>query len=177
MHDITPDDAVADVLTAAGFDIVRCAEPGTVGFPCRGAEGSCPLDGSIDVAVVVHDRPSLDLTPGEVGVVCALRDGVPVVVAGNHTHSAYRGQCDAEAADVDDIVAACRRAMAAAQHRASDFVSNFAGVPAEVTRQGHAIAVQLPVDATERHAVLAHQATTRMFPSARTIDVTKESST
>ena len=174
MHDITPDDVVAGLLTTAGYDIVRCTEGRDAEFPCRGAGGSCPLDGSVDVAVVVHDRPSVDLAPGEVGVVCALRDGVPVVVAGNHTQSAYVAQCRAVAADLDDIPAACARAITAAQHRASHFVTSFAGVPAEVVRRGHRVMVHVAAEATDHQVVLAHQGATRFYPSARTIDVAKD---
>ena len=171
MHDITPDRVVADVLTAAGYDVVRCAEPDAPDFPCAGAFGSCPLDGSVDVAVVVHDRPAVDLAHGEIGVVCALRDAVPVVVAGNHTQSAFGARCDAVANSVGDVPAACRWAIAAAAHRASDFVSIFAGVSTTVERRGHVVTVRLAPDATAAQAELASRATSRMYPSARTIDV------
>src|SRR5689334_1884487 len=97
MHDITPDSTVADALRRGGYDVVRCSEDGATPFPCSGAGGSCPLDGSVDVAVVVHDRPTTDLAVGEVGVVCAFRDGVPVVLAGNHTQSPFDVRCDAVA--------------------------------------------------------------------------------
>jgi hypothetical protein len=171
MHDELPDDAVAGALTAAGFDLVRCYDPGRATFPCRGAKGSCPLDGRVDVAVVVHHRDSDDLAPSELGAVCALRDAIPLVVAGNHTQSAYGSSCDAVADDVDSVVAACWRAIAAADHRASDYVGTFAGARAEVTRRGHTVTVRLPADATEGQSVLAHQAASRLYPSARIISV------
>lgn len=173
LHDITIDQPVADVLSRAGHDVVRCSEPGQPAFPCSGADGSCPLDGSVDVAVVVHDRPSAELAVGEIGVVCALRDGIPVVLAGNHSQSAFASRCDAVAADTQDVPAACERAVAAAD-RAAGFVSRFCGADAVVVRRGHAVRVQLAPGATERHAVLAHQAVKCLFPTVRTIDVAVE---
>jgi hypothetical protein len=171
MHDITRDDAIADVLVRAGYDVVRCAAPDEEVFPCAGAGGSCPLDGSVDVAVVVHDRPAVELSVGEVGVVCAMRDGIPVVLAGNHTQSPFGERVDAVALDASDVPAACRRAIAAVERRASDFVGAFAGVDADVTRHGHSVSVRLGTGASDRQAVLAHQAATRLYPNARRIDV------
>jgi hypothetical protein len=172
MHDdITPDTAVADALSAAGYDIVRCSEAGAPRFPCSGAGGSCPLDGSVDVAVVVHDRPAADLAVGEVGVVCAFRDGVPVVLAGSETQSPFEGRCEAVAGDVADVPAACERAVTSAMDRASEFVSRYSGTDVRVARHGHRVQVELCRDGTAAHAVLAHQAAARLFPSARTIDV------
>ncbi len=171
MHDITPDDGPARVLRDAGYDVVRCAPAGHHGFPCDGATGRCPLDATVDVAVVVHDRPSNDIAPSEAGVVCALRDGVPLVVAGNHAHSPFAGAAAAEAASIDDIPAACARATSTAAARASVVVSRFAGTDATVERHGAAVRVTIGPDAAERHAVLAHQAARRLFPRARTVEV------
>ena len=42
MHDITPDDVVAEVLTAAGYDVVRCVEPGAPASPQRSSVGAIP---------------------------------------------------------------------------------------------------------------------------------------
>lgn len=171
LHDVTPDAAVADVLVASGHDLVRCSEPGQPGFPCAGLDGACPLDGTVDVTVVVHDRPTTEIGPGEVGVVCSFRDAVPVVLAGNHAHSPFGGQCAAVAESVDDVPAACERAVAAAAARANEYVSAFVGTSAVVSRRGDAVKVLLDPPATGRHTVRAHQAAARLFPSARTIDV------
>ena len=176
MHDVTSDATVADALSTAGYDIVRCSEVGSPAFPCSGAGGSCPLDGSIDVAVVVHDRTAADLAVGEVGVVCAFRDGIPVVLAGNNTQTPFGGRCDAVAADVADIADACRRAVTSAMDRASEFVSRYSGTDARVARHGHRVQVELCRDGTAAQAVLAHQAAARLFPSARTIDVRRAAS-
>jgi hypothetical protein len=171
LHDSTPDTGVADALLTSGHGVVRCSEPGRPAFPCAGLEGSCPLDGTVDVTVVVHDRPTTEIARGEAGVVCSFRDAVPVVLAGNGSFSPFLGRCDAVAASVDDVPAACERAVAAAEARASDDVTAFVGAPAIVTRRGDAVKVVLAADATSRHTVRAHQAAARLFPSARTIDV------
>ncbi len=169
--DTTPDTRVADVLLASGHDLVRCSEPGRPAFPCAGLEGACPLDGTVDVTLVVHDRPTTEIATGEVGAVCSLRDAVPLVLAGNGASSPFLCRCDAVAVSVDDVPAACERAVAAAERRASDDVTASAGTPAAVTRRGDAVKVLLAAGATSRHTVRAHQAAARLFPSARTIDV------
>jgi hypothetical protein len=171
LHDSTPDQAVADTLAAAGHEVVRCWAPGQPGFPCKGAYGDCPLDGSVEVAVVVHERPSSLLAVGELGVICALRDGVPVVVTGSHAGNVFADRADAIAADREDVPDACRRAVAAADRRASARVSRACAAEAEVSRRGPAIRVVLAPGSSERDAVSAHRAATRLFPAARTIDV------
>jgi hypothetical protein len=167
MHDkTTADRGVTSALTRAGHDVVRCWEPGSPS-PCVAADGGgCPLDGSVDVAVAGDDA---------FGVVCALRDGVPVVLAGAGSHSAFDGRWDAVASSADDVPAACERAVGAAAQRAGRYVSSFAGAPASVERHGHHVRVQLDADADGRTAVLAHQAATRLFPNARSIDIGRRS--
>jgi hypothetical protein len=82
------DEAVAE-LEQAGHTVLRCCEPTGAAFPCAALrDGSrCPLDAQIDVALAVrrhsHPRP----TRREVGVSCALKARVPLVVAGH-------GGCD-----------------------------------------------------------------------------------
>jgi hypothetical protein len=171
LHDSTPDQAVADTLVAAGHDVVRCWDPGQPGFPCKGSHGACPLDGSVEVAVVVHERLSNLLALGELGMICALRDGIPVVVTGRHAGSVFAERADAIASDTEDVPDACQRAVVAADRRASARVSRACGAEAEVSRRGHAIRVVLAPGSSERDAVSAHQAATRLFPAARTIDV------
>jgi hypothetical protein len=171
LHDGTPDTGVADALRASGHRLVRCSEPGRPAFPCAGLEGACPLDGTVDVTVVVHDRPTSEIVTSAVGAVCSLRDAVPLVLAGNGYSSPFLCRCDAVAVSVDDVPAACERAVAAAERRASHDVTAAAGRPAAVTRRGDAVKVVLAPGATSRHTVLAHQAAARLFPSARTIDV------
>lgn len=173
LHDITPDTDVAAALDAAGHEVVRCAEPGDRAFPCvRVDGGTCPLDGTVDVAVVVHDKPTAGLAFGEAGVICALRDGLPLVVAGTHAFSPFVERADAVADDLADIPAACLRAVAAAADRDARAIAEAAGTAvAAVERAGGRVRVRLPDGASERDAVVAHQAATRRFPRARVIDV------
>jgi hypothetical protein len=172
LHDITPDAEPADALRAAGHEIVRCTGPDERTFPCVGiTTGRCPLDGTVDVAVVVHDKPTTGFASGEAGVVCALRDRVPLVVAGNHTFSPFVELADAVADDVDDLDAACRRAVTAAACRDADAIGAAAGCDATVERRGGVVRVVLAGEASEKAGVLAHQEASRRFPHVRVIDV------
>ena len=83
----TDDWAVEQAATAlglAGHRALRCHEPGEPAFPCNALipGRSCPLDEGFDVAVTVRARPLPQPAQSEFGVVCALRDQVPLVVAG-----------------------------------------------------------------------------------------------
>lgn len=71
-------------LLAAGHDVARCHTPGLPTFPCLGlTDGACPLDDpAVQVAVTVRGHVRPHPAPGEDGVVCAIRRGVPVVAAG-----------------------------------------------------------------------------------------------
>lgn len=71
-------------LAAAGRQAHRCHDPGAAPFPCNAfiPGRGCPLDQGVDVAVTIRARPLPNATGGETGVTCALRMGVPVVVAG-----------------------------------------------------------------------------------------------
>jgi hypothetical protein len=74
----------AAALEEAGFGILRCHEPGEPEFPCNALiEGrTCPLDVGFDLVATVRARPLDIMAPGELGVVCALRHGIPLVAAG-----------------------------------------------------------------------------------------------
>lgn len=77
----------------AGHEVASCHEAGAPAFPCAGmVDGQrCPLDEKpIDVAIVVsEDVHGADLTPGEDGARCAMRQYVPVVLVGRHDHSPF----------------------------------------------------------------------------------------
>lgn len=75
-----PDDArsVESALTEAGHSITTCTDD--AGGPCRGVSqlDSCPLESSVDVAVVArspHSHRGLE----EMGAICAARHRVGVV--------------------------------------------------------------------------------------------------
>jgi hypothetical protein len=74
----------AAALEEAGFGILRCHEPGEPEFPCNALiEGrTCPLEVGFDVVATVRARPLDTMSPGELGVVCSLRHGIPLVAAG-----------------------------------------------------------------------------------------------
>lgn len=169
MHDLGDDTLYAKALTDAGHEVVRCGPAGQPAFPCDGTLGTCPLDATVEVAVVVHDRPTTDIGVGEAGVVCALRDRVPLVVGGNHTHSAFGEAVDAVAVSPADVGPACERAVAARMARAGRAVTTATGVEVTVTKHRDEVRVALPTDTSERIAVLAHQAVRREFPTARSI--------
>lgn len=71
-------------LAAAGHEVMRCQDPAAAAFPCFGVttQGGCPLDRGAQVALAVRHRSAVEPTPHEMGVVCALHRGVPVVAAG-----------------------------------------------------------------------------------------------
>ncbi len=74
----------ASALEEAGFGVLRCHEPGEPAFPCNALiEGrTCPLDVGFSVVATVRARPLDTMAPGEVGVICALRHGIPLVAGG-----------------------------------------------------------------------------------------------
>jgi len=159
------DTAYATELRHAGYDVVRCSPPGEAHFPCVGIEGDCPLDATVDVAVVIHEKASTGLAAGEAGVVCALRDGVPLVVAGNGAATPFGQSVDAVAAGVQDVVGACERAIGGSLSRTGRQLGG------RLERDGDAVHLELDGDATEADAVRAHRALRTAFPAARVIDV------
>ena len=74
----------ATELEAGGCRVLRCHEPGEPAFPCNAlVQGRvCPLDVGFDVVVTVRARPLSEPCQAELGVICALHQGVPLVVAG-----------------------------------------------------------------------------------------------
>jgi hypothetical protein len=165
LHDILPDGPVAEALAAAGHDIVRCDPTGSRPFPCVGLSGRCPLDGTVDVAVVIHDHPNTEIAPGEVGAICALRDGVPLVIAGNGAHSPLREVATTIAAGVEDVVGACERAVEARQQKLGRMVGG------RVTVDRGKVQVDLPAWSSTADVVRAHQVLTGVLPGAVSIDV------
>lgn len=105
-------DSAAASLEAAGHRLHRCHEPGAVGYACSGlvAGGTCPLDGHVDVAVVVRSGAAAGPTPHEDGVRCALRARVPLVEVGEEAGDPFAAWLTVRA-DEDDVVGACGRAV------------------------------------------------------------------
>jgi hypothetical protein len=106
-------DAV-EQLQAAGHEVVRCFDE-IVGpaRPCAGLEcpGSCPLETGPGVDVVLDVRGGDQALPagGEVGVTCALREQVPLAVAGRIHPNPFARWTDA-VVDAGAVVAGCEAA-------------------------------------------------------------------
>ena len=77
-------DQAAAAVESAGLNVLRCHEPGQPAFPCNAlVEGrTCPLDAGFDVVLTARARPLGALAQSEIGVICALHHGMPLVVAG-----------------------------------------------------------------------------------------------
>ena len=75
---------MAPVLERDGLHVLTCHEPGEPAFPCNALRPGrvCPLASGFDVVVTMRARSLERLAEGEFGVVCAVRTGRPLVVAG-----------------------------------------------------------------------------------------------
>ena len=102
----------AEALRADGTEVLQCHEPGEPAFPCNALlEGRvCPLDVGFDVVLTVRGRPLPRPSEGEMGVVCALRNRVPLVVAGMATHNPYSPWAARVVDRHGDLAVACAEA-------------------------------------------------------------------
>ena len=100
-------------LTARGHTVRRCHEPGEPSFPCNGlGDGSgCPLDGAVDVALVVRRGVTPRPTGDEDGVTCALRAGLPLVEDGSDLLDPYAPMLTARVWTGDDVAEVVERAV------------------------------------------------------------------
>ncbi len=107
---------LVDALVGAGIEVARCHEPGRPAFPCKGltSQHDCPLDESAISAVVARssDPGLLDAEVRE-GTRCALRQYVPLVLVGDHSHSPLSPFASSFAEDPSEVVDAVQAAMAA----------------------------------------------------------------
>lgn len=96
-------------LTASGHEVVRCHVPGQPAFPCVGLTdvGACPLEhGGVDVALTVRRNARSVPTPHEDGAACAIRNRVPLVVAGETALNPYAALGAIEASgDLEAVLA------------------------------------------------------------------------
>jgi hypothetical protein len=104
----------ADLLKGAGSPVLTCHEPGEPAFPCNALiEGrTCPLDVGFDVVATVRARANAVPVQAEFGVVCAVREGVPLVVAGLAPERPYGPWAAATVAQDEDLASACREVAA-----------------------------------------------------------------
>lgn len=119
------DQGVAERLEGAGHEVVRCHESGAPAFPCAGMPGGagCPIDGGrIDVALNIRhfsDPP----TVAEDGVRCALRNHLPLVVAGTAGQAPWAGMATVVEPDPERVVTAVEEAELAPLRRHSEAAS------------------------------------------------------
>ena len=108
---------VARDLRDAGHRVHTCFEAGMETFPCRAlfSGGHCPLDApGVDVALLVRAHPWPSPTARERGAICALRAGVPLVVAGQLVIDPFKRWAAERVDGTDGIVDACERAACVA---------------------------------------------------------------
>jgi hypothetical protein len=102
----------ATALASADIDVLRCQEVGEPSFPCNAfIEGRvCPIDAGFDVVLTARARPARSAEPREVGVVCALRAGRPLVVAGVTVGNPFASVATTTVGEGGDAAEACRAA-------------------------------------------------------------------
>lgn len=105
----------AQQLVGLGRRVHRCSDRSEAPFPCNAMiEGrGCPLDQhEVDVVLAVMSRPRTEPSMAEMGAVCGLRDGIPLVIAGLSEGSPLAAWAARVPAD-GDIVATCDQAVTA----------------------------------------------------------------
>lgn len=108
LGDVASDDA-AVVLAEHGHRVHRCHEVGEPAFPCVGVTdpGSCPLVGTIDVALLVRRGIQPRPLAEEAGAACAIRAGIPIVEDGLDVHDPYASWITARVGIDRDLVTEC----------------------------------------------------------------------
>lgn len=104
-------DRAMRALQHAGHVVVRCPQMELSPSGCAVLDGTaCDLDDRLDVVLSVRAHPLSRVMASEYGVVCALRRGVPLVLAGSAHHSPFAPWA-VTSTDIDgDLVDACVRA-------------------------------------------------------------------
>jgi hypothetical protein len=100
-------------LHAAGRTVHRCSESAESPFPCNALipGRGCPLDRrQVDVVLNIRTRPEAQPTIAEMGAVCGLRDGIPLVVAGVSEMSGFTAWAERVPLE-GDIVTTCDRVV------------------------------------------------------------------
>lgn len=100
-------------LQAAGRRVHRCSESAEAPFPCNALipGRGCPLDRhEVDVVLNIRTRPEAQPTLAEMGAICGLRDGIPLVVAGMPEISGFSDWAE-RVPSAGDIVATCDRVV------------------------------------------------------------------
>jgi hypothetical protein len=91
-----------------GHQVLRCHEPGEPPFPCNALRPGrqCPLDAGIDVVVTARARPTGAPATSEIGLICALHAGHPLVVTGISAEPYAAWASRVVSAD-EDVASAC----------------------------------------------------------------------
>ena len=107
-------DQSAKVLQSQGHRVLLCHEPGEPAFPCNALipGRTCPLDAGFDLVLTARARPAPTPTPGEMGVICALHDGAPLVSAGISQKNPFAQWSTATVGTGGDLAEACQAAVA-----------------------------------------------------------------
>jgi hypothetical protein len=111
----------AAALSVAGHGVSRCHQPDSPVFPCNAVlpGRGCPLDAGVRVVVTARARPVAALTPGEMGVVCGLHAGLPLVINGISRGAAFTPWASSVVADRGDLAEAVTD-VAGVRHRVVD---------------------------------------------------------
>ncbi|HEX4863716.1 MAG TPA: hypothetical protein VFV02_06565 [Acidimicrobiales bacterium] len=103
----------ASQLREAGRTVHRCSDSAEAPFPCNALVPGrgCPLDlHEVDVVLNIRSRPESQPALGEMGAICGLRDGLPLVVGGLSDMSSFSPWAD-KVPPTGDIVATCDEAV------------------------------------------------------------------
>ena len=117
--------AIADVaaqLLAAGRKVHRCADSVEAPFPCNALVPGrgCPLDKHpVDAVLDVHSRPRERLPFSEMGAICGLRSGLPLVMGGISDGSVLTEWAE-QVPPGGDIVSTCDAAVAKATRQVAE---------------------------------------------------------
>jgi hypothetical protein len=142
-------------LSEAGHTIHYCHDPGEASFPCNALRDGrgCPFEEKpMDVVLDVRRRARTTPTVREDGVACAIRQHVPLVVAGPTVFSPYADYATELCHDTVGVVAACEGAAAAPLAR-------------------HTTAAQDALDATLARRSLPADASVTVFRRKGSLDV------
>lgn len=108
--------AIADAsaqLRSAGRKVHRCSDNAGSPFPCNGMipGRGCPLDKyDVDVVVTIRSRADSEPALSEMGAVCGLRDGLPLVIGGLADMSPF-AQFGDKIPTKGDVVSSCDDAV------------------------------------------------------------------
>ena len=101
-------------LHSAGHEVVRCSDTGEPAFPCKALTSACPLDEQgVDAALAIRTHAWPRPTVFDRGVTCAVRQGIPVVLAGTTVLNPYEAWATEIVDRSGDLVEALERAVLA----------------------------------------------------------------